>query len=86
MTDRKRLTVGELMATAKMKKGPGSRDIEGLCGMLRKIADDIEQGRAIEGDFNINIEELEMYSVLDLTLETYHLNPPKQKPKLIVTE
>lgn len=75
---KKRMTVSELVAVAKMKKGPKNRDIEGLVGMLRQVASDLESGKAIEGDFNITVEETSQFDVMDLTLETYHIKKPKE--------
>lgn len=73
------LTIGEVMAIKKMEVPPVDRDIYGLCAMLRRLADDLEKGNAVELDFDIDVESLKVFDYMKIKLETYHKRPDKAK-------
>lgn len=72
-------TIAELMAYKKLEKGPAARDIKGLVTVLRKLADDIEKGKAVEMDFDLDLESFAIFDYMKITLETYHLRPENVK-------
>lgn len=75
------MTLKQLESIKKMPIGPDKRDIDSLVRVFKKLADDLESGTAIEGDFNIELEDKEDYTVMDITIETYYIKPGKKTPE-----
>lgn len=76
------LQVVDLMVAERTKMTREARQVDGLIYMLRKVADDLESGQAMELDFDIEIEELNHLDEIDLHVKTYHLKQPKRKKRI----
>lgn len=74
------IQVADIYAAKRLKMSREDRQVDGLIGILRKIADDLEKGSAIESDFDIKVEEGLNLDAIDLTLTSFHLKS-KDQPK-----
>lgn len=70
--------MADLIVAKRLGMNREDRQVDGLIGMLRRIANDLETGKAVESDFNIKIEEGNNLDAIDLTLTTYHLKATKE--------
>lgn len=73
-----KIQIADVLVAKRLQMDREERQVEGLIGILRKIADDLENGKAIESDFNIQVEEGENLDAIDITLTTYHMKPVKE--------
>lgn len=77
-----KLTIGEMVAVKKSQMSLKQRGVDGLAAVLRKVADDIEKGRAVEAEFDLKVDQsLEMFDYMTIHLETYHVRQPKKDKK-----
>lgn len=67
------LQIADLMVAERTKMSREARQVDGLIFMLRKVADDLEAGMAMELDFDIEIEELNHLDEIDLHVKSYHM-------------
>lgn len=70
------------MVAERSKMPREARKVDGIIMMLRKIADDLENDRAIELDYSIHIEELNNFDEIELHMKTYHLRQAKNHKEL----
>lgn len=62
----------ELAINERRNMPAEKRDLPGLVAVLRKLADDLISGRAVEMDFSVEIEDLNNYEMLHFSIDTYH--------------
>lgn len=68
-----KLQIADILVAKRLQMSRESRQVDGLIAMLRRIANDLESGRAVESDFEIQVEEGDHVDAIDMTLTTYHL-------------
>lgn len=76
---KQRFQIADILVAKRLQMSRESRQVDGLIAMLRRIASDLEGGRAVESDFEIQVEEGNNLDAIDITLTTYHLKPISKK-------
>ena len=77
-----KLQIADILVAKRLEMTREARQVDSLVGILRKIADDLENKRAIESDFNIEVEEGDNLDAIDLKLTTYHLKSNNKNKRI----
>jgi hypothetical protein len=62
----------DLFVAARLKRSREERQVDGLIQLLSRIVSDLESGRAVEMDFDIQVDEHTNVDCINLKLQTFH--------------